>query len=355
MISVKIKASGDNKLELKVDLENETVLQVKEKIAKELKDTPVSSQRLIYSGKILKDADKLAVYKVQDGNTIHMVKSGAKKPASSAAPSGAAISDSSVATTGESQQQNQSSSPQQTGGAAGMPDMASMLRGMGGMEGMGGMGGMGSMGGMGGMDDMAGGMSPQMLEQMYSNPMVQQMMNQLYSNPELMRSMIENNPMLRERMTPEMRQMLANPEFLRMATNPEFIRASTQMQSAMRNMQGGGSSGNNSGQMYNPWATNPQNSSAADGTNAPASSQQSQPNPFAALLGGNMGMPSFQQNQQPSNEINQQPPEERYRTELQQLREMGFLDESQNIRALSATGGNVNAAIEYLIYSQPGQ
>ena len=34
---------------------------------------------------------------------------------------------------------------------------------------------------------------------------------------------------------------------------------------------------------------------------------------------------------------------------LQQLNEMGFFNASQNIRALQATGGNVHAAIEYIL------
>ena len=44
-----------------------------------------------------------------------------------------------------------------------------------------------------------------------------------------------------------------------------------------------------------------------------------------------------------------QPPEERFQVQLQQLQDMGFYDASSNIRALLATGGNVNAAIEYLL------
>ena len=42
-------------------------------------------------------------------------------------------------------------------------------------------------------------------------------------------------------------------------------------------------------------------------------------------------------------------PEEAYAQQLQQLRDMGFFDQSENIRALQATGGNVNAAVERLL------
>jgi len=42
-------------------------------------------------------------------------------------------------------------------------------------------------------------------------------------------------------------------------------------------------------------------------------------------------------------------PEERFQAQLQQLRDMGFTNASQNIRALLATGGNVQSAIEYIL------
>jgi len=42
-------------------------------------------------------------------------------------------------------------------------------------------------------------------------------------------------------------------------------------------------------------------------------------------------------------------PEERFQNQLQQLQEMGFVNASQNVRALLATGGNVHAAIEYIL------
>jgi ubiquilin len=43
------------------------------------------------------------------------------------------------------------------------------------------------------------------------------------------------------------------------------------------------------------------------------------------------------------------PPEELYATQLTQLREMGFIDNAENIQALVATAGNVHAAVERLL------
>jgi ubiquilin len=46
---------------------------------------------------------------------------------------------------------------------------------------------------------------------------------------------------------------------------------------------------------------------------------------------------------------NNQPPEVRFQVQLQQLRDMGFYDPAANVRALTATMGNVEAAVEYLL------
>jgi len=43
------------------------------------------------------------------------------------------------------------------------------------------------------------------------------------------------------------------------------------------------------------------------------------------------------------------PPEELYATQLTQLQEMGFFDTQENIQALTASGGNVHAAVERLL------
>lgn len=48
------------------------------------------------------------------------------------------------------------------------------------------------------------------------------------------------------------------------------------------------------------------------------------------------------------------PPEQLYATQLSQLQEMGFFDTQENIRALTATAGNVHAAVERLL-GNPGQ
>ena len=53
-----------------------TAIDLKNKLAtSEYANVPAASQRLIYSGRVLKDDDTLLNHKVKEGNTMHLVKS----------------------------------------------------------------------------------------------------------------------------------------------------------------------------------------------------------------------------------------------------------------------------------------
>lgn len=50
-----------------------TAIDLKDKLSTaEYANVPASSQRLIYSGRVLKDEDTLALHKVKDNNTMHL-------------------------------------------------------------------------------------------------------------------------------------------------------------------------------------------------------------------------------------------------------------------------------------------
>jgi len=73
-LTFNVKASSDAKYVLTVPA-NTTVGDVKEKLStSEYADLPAVRQRLIYSGRVLKDPDTLASYKIRDGHTVHLVK-----------------------------------------------------------------------------------------------------------------------------------------------------------------------------------------------------------------------------------------------------------------------------------------
>ena len=73
-LTFNVKSSSDAKYVLTVP-SSMTVGDLKAKLStSEYADLPASRQRLIYSGRVLKDPDTLASYKIKDGNTVHLVK-----------------------------------------------------------------------------------------------------------------------------------------------------------------------------------------------------------------------------------------------------------------------------------------
>lgn len=136
------------------------------------------------------------------------------------------------------------------------------------------------------------GLDMETVSSMMQNPQIQGMMNQMMSNPELMQSLMSNSPLFQ------------------------------------------GSMGGN-------------NNTPPFGFNPMMMQNMFQPN----MLQQNM----FQQNSNNANNntapSNQAPPQEKFESQLQQLKDMGFYDEQKNLEALIATNGNVNAAVERLLSS----
>ena len=82
---------SDKKIPMTIT-DNQSVSDLKEKLSTpEHANIPANGQRLIYSGRVLKDEDKLFKYQVKDGNTMHLIKS-APKPSSSDPSTGSASS-----------------------------------------------------------------------------------------------------------------------------------------------------------------------------------------------------------------------------------------------------------------------
>lgn len=200
-------------------------------------------------------------------------------------------------------------------------------------------------------------------------------------------------------MGPQAREILNSPMFRQMLTNPDMMRMMAGMQGG--GLGGGGGAafpppgafgaqqrGGNAAPLFNPWASTPPAAAGstdtpnAGSTNAatgpaspPAAGAPGMFNPFApAAAGGAGGMPDMQQMMQQMQQLNQLqqmfgsggpgagnfggsqqanagpqvPPEERYQAQLETLAGMGFSDPSRNVRALMASGGNVEGAIEWL-------
>lgn len=362
VINIKIKSSGDKKYDVEVDTDS-SIADLKVIIAAALDIAP-ECQRLIYSGKVLKDVETVASYKIQDGHSVHLVKSmqkagGAAAAASSTSNVGAASGGNSGSSGSSASGGNSGSGAVSGGAATGIP--SNISAGQGSYNPLADLTGaryagyaqlpsasmFGPDGGMGAFQD------PEQLEQLLLLPQFQEQMNALMLNPQMMDMLLSQNPQLRD-MSPEARQML-QPMFREMMSNPESLRSIISLNRAMSGAGGAGlggpgsfpAPGNPSGET--DASTGSQDASGAS-SGAPPSAFPGLPgfgqgagaNPFANFWGpaGNPATTAAADNR---------PPEERYEDQLRQLNEMGFADFDMNVAALRRCGGNVQGAIEYLL------
>lgn len=93
-----VKSSSEARYTLTVP-RSMTVLELKNKLAgSEYGNVPADRQRLIYSGRVLKDPDTLSSYNIKEGNTVHLVKSAASNQSPSGAGSSSAAASSASGT-----------------------------------------------------------------------------------------------------------------------------------------------------------------------------------------------------------------------------------------------------------------
>jgi len=236
-----------------------------------------------------------------------------------------------------------------TGGGMGTnPFLAAMGGGMPGMGGGGmpGTGG-GSMPGMGGLPGMG---DPAQIAAMMQNPMVQQML----SDPNMIDQMARMNPQLGSMLqaNPQLRSMLTNPDMIRQMTDPNNLQAIMQMQQSMQQLQRSGMLPAGLGFPAMPSMGAFQGTGSGGTPFTPPQGQQQGSTigglDFSAILGsaGAQGSTPASSAAPPAPSRS---PEVRFESQLQQLNAMGFTDTEANIRALTATNGNVNAAVERLL------
>ncbi|EGV64829.1 hypothetical protein PSN45_005175 [Yamadazyma tenuis] len=342
-ITVNIKSSGDTKYEV-TTATSSTILELKEQISAKA-DVPSDRQRLIYSGKVLKDTETVASYKIQSGHTIHLVKSAAKAAATGGDSSTVSTTATDSQSTPASNQSSQVPSNISAGQGAFNPladltgaryagytqlPSASMFGPDGGMN--------------------AAMPDPEQMSSMMSNPMFQESMNSLLSNPQMLDYFIQQSPQLRA-LGPQAREMLQSPFFRQMLSNPEMMRSMMEMG---RNSMGSGAGFPEPGTGFPAPGANPTGDST-DATTTTTNTGTNPPNPFASMFGN--GMPPIDPfamfggagGAQPPAETDSRPPEERYASQLSQLNDMGFFDFDRNVAALRRSGGNVQGAVEYLL------
>ncbi|KAI0102712.1 hypothetical protein GGR51DRAFT_526726 [Nemania sp. FL0031] len=219
-VTFKVKTSGDKQHTITM-AESATVADLKAKLAgSDFEDIPPERQRLIYSGRVMKNEEPLSTYKIKSGNTVHLVKSAASNPAPAAASSTSAPAAPQVPTNMAAGTANNPLAGLTGARYAGLTNLpsADMFGPDGGM--------VGSM-----MDD-------DQLANMLSNPHVAQQLNEMMNNDQFLDMMIQSNPMLRN--YPNARELFRSPAFRSMMTNPDALRGAARVQRMMRGNAGQG-------------------------------------------------------------------------------------------------------------------
>ncbi|KAH7904336.1 ubiquitin-related domain-containing protein [Hygrophoropsis aurantiaca] len=184
-IQINVKGPSELKLQISIRTSN-SVAELKDAIAAAA-DVPAERQRLIYSGRVLKDEDPLSAYKIQAGHTVHMVKrSDAAPPTPSHAPPAL-----------PTMQAGQNPSDPLT--------MLNSHLGFGALPAVGGA-----------MADMGVNMGdPNMMQNLLSSPAFLQQMSGVLSNPDVLNQLMQANPQL-QAMAPQMREIFQSERFREM-------------------------------------------------------------------------------------------------------------------------------------------
>ncbi|KIW87074.1 uncharacterized protein Z519_12371 [Cladophialophora bantiana CBS 173.52] len=216
-VTFHVKSSGAQKWTLTLPLST-TTIELKNKLAsEEYANVPASAQRLIYSGKVLKDNDTLASHNVKEGNTMHLVKSAASNQRQNPATQSSSTSTPSSGTASQ--------------GATGVPQNLASGTGNDPLAGLTGA----RYAGFAQLPNASmfqENLTPEDFLRQLDNPHFQQMMREAMGNPQVQDMIINQNPHLRA-MGPQARQMLNSDYFRSMMTNPQMLRDMMQMQQQM--------------------------------------------------------------------------------------------------------------------------
>ena len=304
-ITFNVKSSSEAKYVLTLPVST-TVADMKQKLStEEYANLPPERQRLIYSGRVLKDPDTVGSCKIKDGNTVHLVRGAESNSRQNPANQGGAAVPPGAG-------QPAGNVPSNIAAGTGTSNPLAQLTGAryAGFHGLPGMDTFGADGGMGAPPN------PDQILRLLEDPNFASQMNEAMNNPAVL-DMMRNNPMIRN--NPVARQAIENPEFRRMMMSPDVIRMQMQMQRAMGG-NGGGMGGDGGFPMPGATDTTPSSNTegAATGGGTTATPDQTNTtgmpnanmqnaaaaNPFAALFpgaGGDMNATGTDSNQQQPN------------------------------------------------------
>lgn len=346
-MKLKIKFMSSDTIDLDFESDNPTIIDVKNKLS-EIKNTEISTIKLIFSGKILDDDKDLKYYKIDESHQIIcMIR---KNPPQTQAQTQPSPQTESV--------QNQQvplniNHPPPLQGMQGMqgfnlPNMAGL--GLGGMPTPEQFNSVQNMYGSGGMP------SPEQintLQSMFQNPQMSQMMGSIMENPQMKEMMI--NMTLQRMNIPldsPMRSLYENM-ITSFFNNPtQNLNAINQMQNSnpeLFNMINNMTPTNINQNMPSNPPTIPQvQPSTIPSTSHPSTIPPVQPSTIPSTIPTTTSdTPSTNTSTQPT--LNIEEIKEKYSDQIEEIKMMGFEDESKIIEAIAQSYGSVSIALNKLL------
>lgn len=188
--------------------------------------------------------------------------------------------------------------------------------------------------------------NPSLMESMLNAPYTRSMMDALSQDPNMAANLIgqspllQANPQLQEQMRtmmPQFLQQMQNPEVQQMMTNPQALNALLQIQQGMEQLRQAapGLVGSMGIPPPPPGTTQPPQTG-----NTPSAANQQLFGDFMQRMMNGM-----------SNQANpNQPPEERYQAQLEQLSSMGFVNREANLQGKNVVHISQNLYFNFLIF-----
>ncbi|CAF2805669.1 unnamed protein product [Rotaria sp. Silwood2] len=199
-----------------------------------------------------------------------------------------------------------------------------------------------------------------LIENVFNAPYMQPLMVLLAVNSDTSRQMVANNYELREQMfnaLTAMMEQMRNPEIQALMQNREALEAIKQVQEGLQRLHAAASNLFPAGSLLvnlhigptslsslvntEPYSSSISQSTASDSIAAGNTSSLNDPNNYTGVFAQMLNTMS--------NQNIDEPPDQRYAVQLGQLIPMGFTNREANLQALTATMGDVNAAIEWLL------
>eukprot|EP01126_Amoeba_proteus_P055219 TRINITY_DN6837_c0_g1_i5.p1 TRINITY_DN6837_c0_g1~~TRINITY_DN6837_c0_g1_i5.p1 ORF type:complete len:389 (+),score=103.45 TRINITY_DN6837_c0_g1_i5:191-1357(+) len=383
--SLNVKYGSSQSYTINVEL-SWTVAEVK-KTLETVSTISSDLQRLIYAGQVMNNERTLESYNVKDGHTVHLV---CRKPPAQSQPTQPSAQPTQPQAQTQPQPQPQPQTQPQPQPQPQFPPVQPQFPTNFNFNSFTPQAGVHPSYGL--------PINPAVITNLLSDPNIQNVLAQVFQNPQLLQQMLQSDPLAQAYLSnPAVAAALQNPGFLRQMSDPAVLQglygalaggpgtgaaagAFGGAGGAFGDTMGGGSGVVGGGEAVGGGTSGTSGGSTSGAGTVPVGGGAAGnvpgftafppffgTNPFFGGIpttqnpqGGQSGVgvnPGFNPNpaaqpnftQMFSGMSGQQPPEQRFAIQLQQLQDMGFYNQQLNIQILTSTFGNVEAAVERLL------